>query len=133
MKVVLDTNTLVSGIFWKGTPHTVVRAWAESVFEVIISQDILEEYLAVLKRLDPKGDMAESWTVFISENATVVSGRYRLKLSRDPADDKFIVAAILGRADYIVSGDKDLLSLHDRSPVPILNPRKFLAVLRGSY
>lgn len=129
MRVVLDTNVLVSGIFWKGAPYSILTAWARGRFEVVISKDILHEYLAVLKRIDTGGDSAEQWGVFILENAHVVQGSSMVKLSRDSADDKFINTAIIGRADYIVSGDDDLLSLKEKSPVTVVSPRKFAAML----
>lgn len=130
MKVVLDTNVLISGIFWKGTPHTIIAAWAENGFEVVISKKILSEYLAVLKTIDTHGDVAERWAIFITEHAQVVNDNAIVKLSRDADDDKFINAAITGKADYIISGDDDLLSLQGKSPVTIITPRAFLAVLR---
>lgn len=120
---------LISGIFWKGTPHRILAAWARGRFEVVISKDILHEYLAVLKRIDTKGKIAERWGAFILENAYVVKASNLVKLSRDSADDKFINTAIIGRADYIISGDDDLLSLKEKGPVTIISPRKFAAML----
>lgn len=130
MKVVLDTNVLISGIFWKGTPHSILKAWAENNFEVVISEKILNEYLAVLRKIDTQGDIAQLWALFITQHTQVVNENSIVKLSRDADDDKFINAAITARADYLVSGDEDLLSLRDKSPVIIISPRNFLAVLR---
>lgn len=129
MRVVLDTNVLVSGIFWKGVPQNILAAWAQGKFTVVISGDILDEYLAVLKRIDAVGTIAEQWALFIIEHAQVVKDSGLVKLSRDSADDKFINTAIVGRADHIVSGDDDLLSLHTKSPVTIISPRKFATML----
>lgn len=44
MKVVLDTNVLISGIFWKGAPHAVLTSWVQEKFAAIISREILDEY-----------------------------------------------------------------------------------------
>ena len=129
MRVVLDTNVLISGIFWKGAPYSIVAAWAKGRFEVVISKNILHEYFAVLKRIDTRGDIAEQWGMFILENAHVVKASNLVKLSRDNADDKFINTALIGQADYIISGDDDLLSLKEKSPVAVISPRKFLVIL----
>lgn len=129
MRVVLDTNVLVSGIFWKGAPYSILAVWAQGKFEVIVSKDILHEYLAVLKRIDTRGDSAERWGAFILENTHVVKVSNLVKLSRDSADDKFINTAIIGRADYIISGDDDLLLLKEKSPVTIVSPSKFATML----
>lgn len=130
MKVVLDTNVLVSGIFWKGAPYNLLRAWAENRFEVIVNKAILTEYLTVLHRIDVQGDIAKRWSVFLLEQVIVVKDRYRIRLVRDASDDKFINAALSGNADFIISGDDDLLSLQDRCPISIVNPRKFFDLLR---
>lgn len=129
MKVVLDTNVLISGIFWKGTPHALLNAWAENRFKVIISNAILAEYIAVLHRIDMQGDIAKRWSVFLVEHAIVVKDRYRVKLARDVSDDKFVNTAISGGADFIVSGDDDLLSLQNQSPISIVSPKRFLTIL----
>lgn len=129
MKVVLDTNVLISGIFWKGTPHALLKAWAENRFAVIISKTILSEYLAVLNRIDAQGDIARRWSIFLLEHAIAVKIRYRVKLARDTSDDKFINTAISGGADFVVSGDDDLLSLQDQSPVSIVSPKTFMTFL----
>lgn len=130
MKIVLDTNVLISGIFWKGAPHAVIRAWSQNRFAVIASKDILDEYVTVLQRIDPGGTLVEQWTVFLAEHTQIVEGHTRVRLSRDHRDDMFINAAVSGGADYIVSGDDDLLSLGRESPVPILTPRAFAALLK---
>jgi len=48
MKVVVDTNVFVSGVFWKGPPHKVLQAWESGRFRMVVSRPILEEYLRVL-------------------------------------------------------------------------------------
>lgn len=130
MKVVLDTNVLVSGIFWKGLPFTILQAWMAHRFAVIVSKDILEEYFAVLHRIDRQGDIAKRWSVFLLEHTIVVKDRYRVNLSRDVQDNKFISTALSGGADFIVSGDDDLLSLQKQSPVPIVRPKSLISSLR---
>lgn len=129
MKVVLDTNVLVSGIFWKGLPYTILQAWVANRFEVIVSKGILEEYFAVLQRIDSQGDIAKRWSVFLLEHVLVIKDRYRVNLARDIKDNKFISTALSGNADFIVSGDDDLLSLKKQSPIPIIRPRSLMTLL----
>lgn len=129
MKVVLDTNVLISGIFWKGVPNSIVTAWAHGKFDVIVSKHILNEYEAVLKRIDTKGQVTGRWLSFILENVLFVPDAKLVKLSRDSKDDIFIDAAITGKVDFLVSGDDDLLSVAHMSPVPIITPRTFATKL----
>ncbi|MBI2415465.1 MAG: putative toxin-antitoxin system toxin component, PIN family, partial [Candidatus Kerfeldbacteria bacterium] len=111
MKVVFDTNVLISGIFWKGAPYQVLQLWAEQKFSLVATQPILNEYIRVLEKIDTEGAVVKHWSSFIVRNTEVVPNKIILKICRDPLDDMFINCALLGKADYIVSGDNDLLVL----------------------
>ena len=130
MKVVLDTNVLVSGIFWSGPSSRILALWAKDKIEVIASPEILEEYtrlLAELERKKPAG-LADAWTRFIVQHATVISPeRGQSSRCRDPDDDKFLHCALSAGAPYVISGDKDLLSLGQVAGVEILTPAAFLS------
>ena len=128
MKVVLDTNVIVSGIFWRGIPAKILELWVKDHIHVIVTGDILDEYFRVIKSLDTQNIVSESWVVFIAENAVIVSDRDTVKICRDPHDNKFINCAITGKADYIVSGDADLLSLNYFQDIKILNPSSFFSL-----
>lgn len=131
MKIVLDTNVLISGIFWKGIPHTILRLWQTDRFAIIASESVFREYIAVLYRIDTEGGAAARWSTLLFERLILVEDSLELKFSRDVSDDKFITAAISGGADYIVSGDSDLLSLEEnQSLVPIVSPKKFVTILQ---
>ena len=66
----------------------------------------------------------------LAREAILVPGRVRVKVSRDPADDKFLEAAIEGHAQYVVTGDKDLLALKAHRDIRIVRPAAFLSMLR---
>lgn len=125
MKIVLDTNVLISGIFWKGTPYKILEAWQQNRFSIVASKKILNEYFEVIKRIDTDGIVVDQWSILIIENVVLVEDQEILSLSRDIDDDKFINTAIVGEVDYIVSGDDDLLSIKDESPVTIITPSTF--------
>ena len=129
MKVVLDTNVLVSGVFWAGPASRVLELWAKDSIEVVASPEILAEYtrlLAELERATPSG-LADAWTVFIAQHATVIhlAGR-QPRLCRDPDDDKFLHCALSAGAQCVISGDKDLLSMGRMADIEILTPAAFL-------
>ncbi|MBI2885343.1 MAG: putative toxin-antitoxin system toxin component, PIN family [Candidatus Omnitrophica bacterium] len=129
MKVVLDTNVLVSGVFWAGSAGRILELWAKDKFEVVVSPEILREYtrlLAEFERADVSG-LADAWTVFIAQHATVINlTGHPPRLCRDPDDDKFLHCALSAGARYVVSGDKDLLSLGRIGDSAILTPTAFL-------
>jgi predicted nucleic acid-binding protein len=66
----------------------------------------------------------------VARESVLVSGRVRVEVSRDPDDDKFLEAAIEGRAQYVVTGDKDLLGLKTYRGVRFVAPAAFLTILR---
>ena len=130
----LDTNVLVSGIFWRGIPGAILDFWVEGRFELVISLPILEEYKRTLKDLgasrDPK--LADTWIKTILEKTLFVEIPQILgKWSRDPDDDKFIDCALAMHADYLVSGDQDLLDLKGTVDIEIVSPREFLRLVES--
>lgn len=135
----LDTNVLVSGTLKAegNPPAQVLRAWLdEQRFRLAISPALLEEYRRVLFR--PVLRDLSPWTdqeiqELLSRIETLaeirVPGRLQVQVCRDPEDDKVIAVAVEARADYLVSGDKDLLSLKRYEGVRIVSPAEFLGQL----
>ncbi len=112
MRAVLDTNIFVSGIHWKGSSEAVLRAWFLGGFELVSSVPIVEEIVATLKSFKvplPLEDVLW-WESLIVSKSVMVSPRERVDVvKKDPDDNKFIEAALEGKADFIVSQDRHLL------------------------
>ena len=128
MKIVLDTNIFISGIFWGGYPHNILSLWAKNKIDILITKKILNEYLRVLHKIDKAGNTAKKWGAFVIEHSTIIDDKEIVSLCRDPDDNKFLNCAIAGKANYIVSGDKDLLSLKKIGSIRIVNTSKFLKI-----
>lgn len=126
MKVVLDTNVFISGVFWNGSPQKILDLWMKNKVEVFVTKSILNEYLRVLREIDRSDHAAEKWGVFITEHTTIVPDKRLVHMCRDPDDDKFLDCALIADADCIVSGDKDLLSLKSVGGIKIVTPSLFL-------
>ncbi len=128
MKIVLDTNVLLSGAFYSGAPARVVDACTAREVQLVVSPNILAEYRRAgtdfaLGR--PQVDF-ESLLAIVVEAAILVSpGPVQHPRCADPEDDKFIECAAAGAADCIVSGDKALLAMDGVLDVPVLSPREF--------
>ena len=132
MRIVLDTNVLVSGIFSRGIPSSIVLAWLANRFSVFATPSILDEYLRVVDRLKQSKSPAldHDWPVVFQELCHVITEvHFSRALCRDPADIKFLACALSANANYIVSGDADLLVLDTQFPFRIVTPRHFLALL----
>jgi len=127
-RLVLDTNVLLSALLFRSAPMTWLRsAWQANAILPLVSHDTASELLRVLGYPKFSLDAAEReelladflpWceTVRIPEPPPVVPD------CRDPYDRPFLQLAIEGRADALVTGDKDLLALADAFVVPILTP-----------
>ncbi len=126
MKIVLDTNVFISGVFWSGPPHRVLMLWAGNKINILVTKKILNEYLRILYKIDHSGDIARKWGAFVLENSLILEDKNLVQICRDPEDNKFLNCAIMGGANYLVSGDDDLLSLKLIGSTEIINPSKFL-------
>ncbi|MEJ5208904.1 MAG: putative toxin-antitoxin system toxin component, PIN family [Lysobacteraceae bacterium] len=130
LRVVLDTNVLVSGLAYPGSvPGRIVAAWREGGLDVVLSRYILDEMVRVLPRLPRVSlsaaeirDLADSF-MFLAD-VVEPAGAQDEKL-RDPDDQPVLLTLLAGRASYLITGDKDLLALAERHP--IVTPAQFWA------
>ncbi len=132
MKVVLDTNVLLSGLmFPEGTPGRIITAWAEARFEVALSLDQLAEigrvleYPKIRRRLGWDDQQIESFIKQLYIRAEVIElGQMAVEVPRDPDDVPVLATLAAAKADVLVTGDGDLLAL--RSKYPIETPAEFV-------
>jgi putative PIN family toxin of toxin-antitoxin system len=124
IKAILDTNVLISGVFWKGPPFEILKAWQEQRFRLAISLPILEEYRRVLDEFAKERQMLVLNSVLkvIELRSEIVKPvPFSEPVCSDPDDDKFLEAAIAAGADYIVSGDKALLNVKFHHEVEVVS------------
>ena len=136
MRVVLDTNVVIPATLIKGgNEDRILRAWPRGAFQLVVSRQILEEMGRVLfyERIRKFQWMDDADVVallqILAAESVLVAGRLKVKASRDPADDKFLAAAVEGKAEYVVTGDKDLLVLKAYRRVEIVTPGRFIRIL----
>jgi len=128
LRVVLDTNVLVSGAAYPANaPGRIVAAWQQGALDVVLSRYIRDEMVRVLPRLPQNNrsrqqirDLEETFMLKaeIIEPDTLVDARLR-----DPADQLVLATLRVSQADYLITGDKDLLALAER--YPIVTPAAF--------
>jgi uncharacterized protein len=128
MRVVLDTNILVSALLWRGTPHRCLLAVRAGLADLILSQPILDELRSVLvAKFRYTTTDADQAVRIVQSGAVLVEITGQLRVVRDdPADDKFVETARTGRAEYLVSGDRHLLHLDPATGVVVISARDFL-------
>ena len=132
VKAILDTNVIISGIFWKGAPFEILKAWQEHRFRLAITLPILNEYRRVLDEMTKKHPLPVLSSILevielYSEMVEPVS--LAGTVCSDPDDDKFLEAALAADADYVVSGDAALLRLKNHHRIQIVRPAQFLKLL----
>ena len=137
MRVVIDTNVVVSSLIKRtGNPIQLMELAQAKRFDVIVSDEVLSEYTSVLQRpnmlplhgLESSSVAQVVWDLF--SLAFHVSPTESLRVvNEDPKDDKFIECAVDGGADFLVSGDRHLLTLGSFQGIPIVTRAMFIAFL----
>jgi len=133
MRVVLDTNIFVSGIFWEGNfCSQIIKEWRDKKLELISSVEILGELVKTLRdfKIQMPDEMVEEWRTLIIKNSIIVEPTIKLNVIKEDSDDnKFLEAGIIGKADLIISQDKHLLKLNEYRGIKIVNPQEALSLL----
>ena len=130
MNVVVDTNVIISAIFWPGESRRCLTLWAKRRFHLAITVPIFHEYDEVARRVAQRIPEVnpEPWLKWIERKAKVYElapvGKQR---SRDRDDDPFLACALASGARAIISKDRDLLVLEKPFGIEIVAPREFLA------
>ena len=133
-RIVIDTNVIVSSALGKALV-LIFEKWDEGKFTVVVSSDILGEYFEVLNRskFKLKQETIDRIIRYLYQFSEFVVPTEKIHVvEADPSDDKFLEAAITGKVDIIVSGDKHLLELKEFRSIPIRSAREFLDWLESN-
>jgi uncharacterized protein len=132
-RAVLDTNVIVSGLGWRGAPAAILDAVSEDRLVLVTSAPLLAELRRVLEypRLAKVIQGGAQLADLVAASGVVVAPSRVLTIVRDDDDNRVLEAAIEGAADYIVSGDADLLDLGSFQGIPIITPGEFAATVLG--
>jgi putative PIN family toxin of toxin-antitoxin system len=129
MKVIIDTNVFVSGIFFSGPPHIIIEAWRSGKIKLVISPEIYQEYQRVSESLAaqfPAINIQQIIEIVALTSEVVSPARLNATVCADPDDDKFIACALASKSRIIVSGDKHLLQVSGYHGIQVLKPREFI-------
>jgi putative PIN family toxin of toxin-antitoxin system len=133
MRAVIDTNIIIRALIKPtGTVGPVLGRLRNGEFTAIYSDAILEEMLAklALPRISKKYQIRESdiedLLALLALRGELVNPSRSVQVCRDPSDDMFIAAALEGKAEWVVTGDQDLLTLEKFERVRFVSPRIFL-------
>lgn len=132
----MDTNTLISGTFWIVAPTKIIQLVEERKIELITSKEILEEYNKVMNyeeiKEKVKNHHERSQAVQkLAQISTLVDPKKKIDIIKeDPDDNKFIEAAVEGKAQFIISYNKHLLKIKEYQEIKIILPEEFLRIIK---
>lgn len=129
MRAVIDTNILISAIFWSGKPKQLLNRVRRGEVTFLTSQALLTELREVLTREDKpfklSDEEARRVLTSISGIAVIVQPQSSVTLCRDETDNRVLECALDGRADWIITGDEDLLDLRSIEGIKITTVAAF--------
>jgi putative PIN family toxin of toxin-antitoxin system len=137
LRAVLDTNVLVSGLISDHSPpRQLVNAWLDGQYTLVTSLHQVEElghvlaYPHISSRLRLSDAEVDLILAALLSQGQVVPGVLQLPgVTRDPKDDPLVAYTVEGAADYLVSGDRDLLDLGETENIRMVTPREFVEIL----
>ena len=135
MKVLLDTNVLVSGTFWIGNSAEIIGLIDTGKFELILSEEIIDEYNDVVNRDEiidkvyDKGLAINKSVQKVITNSIIVYPIERFNIIKDDPDDNMILeCAVEGNADFIITQDNHLLKMKEFRGIKIITTSEFLNI-----
>lgn len=129
MKIVLDTNVFISGVFFGGPPYQILDAWRNGKIDIVLSEEIFTEYQRVAKELLKQFREVDisAFLDLITVNAMWVEApQLPFNVSADPDDDKFLSCALASKTKIAVSGDKHLLAVSGYRSIEVIKPSAFI-------
>jgi putative PIN family toxin of toxin-antitoxin system len=132
IRVTPDTNFLISALFYDGNERIILEAAIKGRLQFVLSMEIIDELIRVLeKKFIVDSELTRDYVLRLNELSDIVTPRKLPgKLVRDREDVKVIECAHSGHSDYIVSGDRHLLSLNRYQQTRILSPSELVKILR---
>lgn len=134
MRIVCDTNVLVSGLLFGGHPRRILSMVSQGAVTGVISPMLLREAEDVLRRskFGFRPDQVSRIVALFRDSFEIVEPSRRVNaIVRDPTDNRVLEAADAAAADAIISGDKHLLDLKEWEGIRILSPARFMEEMTG--
>jgi putative PIN family toxin of toxin-antitoxin system len=132
LRAVIDTNVVISGVFWKGPPYRILQAWVNGSFIPLLSPEVIDEYKRVIEEVCQKrgiGTPLPILDILLTKAQLMIPLPLHGQICDDPDDDKFLSLAASGAVSYVVSGDKALLRVKEYQGCSIVTANHFLSKL----
>ena len=131
-KVVLDTNVFISGAVYGGNAGIILKYIEDDKFDLLISKTTSNELFGKLHNLKISLTTIRSLEKLLLFHGKTFTPKKRIRICRDPKDNMFLELCLEAKADYLITGDRDLLDLKSFKKTIILTPKQFLAISSGT-
>ena len=135
MRVVLDTNVLVSGTFWRGASSKILEMADKRLLEMVLSKELIEEYYQVISReeimdkIEDKNLILNKSVSKLIKDAIIVEPLEKLNIvDEDMDDNRILECAVEGSAEFVITRDNHLLKLKEFREIKIITPDEFLRI-----
>jgi len=129
VRIIVDTNVFISGVFFGGPPYQILDSWRNGKINIVLTEEIFDEYQRVVRELSKQFKQVDISTFLdlLTVNAIWVDApQLPFSVSIDPDDDKFLSCALASRTKVIVSGDKHLIAASGYRGIAVVKPRAFI-------
>lgn len=132
-KVVIDTNIFISALLGSKKCNFIYEEFKKGKFILITSSDLLVEIEEVIKRIKfnfKKGEL-EKLIFLIKKRSIIITPNKKINIARDPKDNIVLECGLAAKVDFIVTGDKDLISISNLGKTRIITPSEFSKILKS--
>lgn len=133
MRVVIDTNVLISGIFWTGKPKQVLNSARQKLIDAVTSKVLMNELEEILTREDKPFRLTKTEVNRVVKEilsfGTLIKPTSTISICQDDDDNRVLECAVSGNAEYIITGDPHLLKLKSYKNIKIVKPTEFLKII----
>jgi len=129
LRVVVDTNVFISDLLWGGNPGKILNLWLWGKFNLLMSPYLCFEILDVYRKFDNPSQDTEKLRLYLETKTIKIIPKKKVRVCRDPKDNQILALCWVGQADFLITGDKDLLSLKEFKNTKIVRPKEFLKII----
>jgi len=126
LHVVVDTNVFVSAFIWGGNPKKIIELWMNDKFFLLTSPFLVAEILLILEKFGLGKEDLQGLKEILERNSLRFFPQIKIFLCRDKKDNQILDLCLAGKADFLITGDKDLLALKKFKKTKIVLPKDFL-------
>jgi putative PIN family toxin of toxin-antitoxin system len=126
LRVVIDTNIFISGLNWGGNPKMILDQWLCHKFDLLLSPYLASEIVSTYQDFKQPTDNIKQLKLYLETKTIKVVPTKKVTICRDKKDKQILDLCLFGKADFLITGDKDLLALKKFEKTSIVKPKEFL-------